>query len=74
MQVEDNWQTVKWRTMEYLQYLGLEPWYLREPHVQQFAQDPSSGTLSDVVMEPEPNITLKGGSASILYLAEPVHV
>lgn len=56
LQLEPDWQTVKWRYMEYLQYLGLQPWYLK-PSPQRISES-ASGTVTDVVFDPLPVITI----------------
>lgn len=58
VQVEADWQAIKWESVEYLQYLGLQPWYA-QPTNGQLAQD-SRGALVDINLEPQPNITIPG--------------
>lgn len=53
--LEADWQTIKWRYVEYMEYLGLEPWYLK-PQEQRISQVGDS--VADVVTEPQPIITI----------------
>ena len=55
-QCEADWQTIKWESIEYLQYLGLQPWYAQPTEGQQ-ATD-GQGAIRDVGLEPVPIITL----------------
>lgn len=60
VQLEADWQTIKWRYVEYMEYLGLEPWYLK-PQEQRISQVGDS--VADVVTEPQPIITIPGGGS-----------
>ena len=59
--VEEDWQTIKWETIELLQYLGLQPWYAQPTQGQQVSG--ARGTITDSGLEPVPTITVPGGSA-----------
>ena len=59
--VADDWETVLWDKVEYLQYIGLRPWYLPRPASDQLQPGPNN-TLSDVApLDPtRPDFTLVG--------------
>ena len=56
--VEDDWMTIKWETVELLQYLGLQPWYAASTQGHQLPG--VLGTITDTALEPVPNITVPG--------------
>ncbi|KAK9793451.1 hypothetical protein WJX73_008796 [Symbiochloris irregularis] len=53
--LEEDWQTIKWRYVDYLHYLGLHPWYASD-----FQQEVTvaGDEVSSLVLEPQPVITI----------------
>ena len=61
----DDWETVLWDKVEFLQYIGLRPWYLPSLASDQLQPGPNN-TLSDLApLDPtRPDFTLVGAQPS----------
>ena len=65
-QVEENWQDIKWESISFLEYMGLQPWYAQPTQGQQVPG--LQGTLTDVGLDPLPVITKPGAPPLLLLL------